>query len=78
MSDYKVNEATMLRKAEWLTYLQKKFEAATSIVVASSRGLTVRTRHSTSLKSCVKLVWNSKLLKTQSCVVQLKKLDSKV
>lgn len=41
MSDYKVNEATIAKKAELVDVFAEKFEAATSIVVASSRGLTV-------------------------------------
>ena len=41
MSDYKVSEATIAKKAELVDVFAEKFEAATSIVVASSRGLTV-------------------------------------
>ena len=41
MSDYQVNEATIAKKAELVDVFAEKFEAATSIVVASSRGLTV-------------------------------------
>ena len=41
MSDYKVNEATIAKKAELVDVYTKKMADAASIVVADSRGLTV-------------------------------------
>ncbi|MFV0556601.1 MAG: 50S ribosomal protein L10 [Lactovum sp.] len=41
MNDYKVNEATIAKKEELVSFYTKKFEDATSIVVANSRGLSV-------------------------------------
>lgn len=41
MSDYKVNEATVAKKAELVDVYAAKFEEAVSVVVADSRGLTV-------------------------------------
>lgn len=41
MNDYKVNPATMAVKENLVDVYAKKFEEATSVVVASSRGLSV-------------------------------------
>ncbi|MDR2976922.1 MAG: 50S ribosomal protein L10 [Streptococcaceae bacterium] len=41
MNDYKVNAATMSAKEELVDVYAKKFEDATSVVVANSRGLSV-------------------------------------
>ena len=41
MSDYTVNPATIAKKAELVDEYAEKFQNATSIVVANSRGLTV-------------------------------------
>ena len=71
MSDYKVNEATIAKKAELVDVFAEKFEAATSIVVASSRGLTVE--QDTQLRKELREAGvEFKVVKTQSCVVQLK------
>ncbi|MDU7040039.1 MAG: 50S ribosomal protein L10, partial [Lactococcus lactis] len=41
MSDYKVNEATIAKKAELVDVYAQKMTEAASIVVADSRGLSV-------------------------------------
>ena len=67
----------MLKKAELVDVVAEKMKAAASIVVVDARGLTVE--QDTVLRRELRgSEVEYKVIKTQSCVVQLKKLVLKI
>ena len=72
-----MSEAIIAKKAELVDVVAEKMKAAASIVVVDSRGLTVE--QDTVLRRNLRgSEVEFKVIKTQSCVVQLKKLVLKI
>ncbi len=72
-----MSEAIIAKKAELVDVVAEKMKAAASIVVVDARGLTVE--QDTVLRRELRgSEVEYKVIKTQSCVVQLKKLVLKI
>ena len=72
-----MSEAIIAKKAELVDVVAEKMKAAASIVVVDSRGLTVE-QDTVPVATFAEAKLSLKLSKTQSCVVQLKKLVLKI
>ena len=72
-----MSEAIIAKKAELVDVVAEKMKAAASIVVVDSRGLTVE-QDTVLRRNLRESALSLKLSKTQSCVVQLKKLVLKI